>query len=77
MALSSLVKQTADCKSPRDWLIGLAMDFNSSISRGPTLGEISYALAEITEIKFEIAKSSRNHKLVLKSEISPQYTRFP
>ena len=35
--------------------------------RGPTLGEISYALAEITEIKFEIAKSSslkRNHKLV-------------
>ena len=48
--------------------------------RGPTLGEISYALAEITEIKFEIAKSSslkRNHKLVLKSEISPQYTMFP
>ena len=50
------------------------------LSRGPTLGEISYALAEITEIKFEIAKSSslkRNHKLVLKSEISPQYTVFP
>ena len=40
--------------------------------RGPTLGEISYTLAEI---KFEIAKSSslkRNHKLVLKSEINPQ-----
>ena len=51
-----------------------------SRARGPTLSEISYALAEITEIKFEIAKSSslkRNHKLVLKSEISPQYTRFP
>ena len=40
----------------------------------------SYALAEITEIKFEITKSSsskRNHKLVLKSEISPQNRRFP
>ena len=49
-------------------------------ARGPTLGEISYALAEITEIKVEIAKSSslkRNHKLVLISEISPQYTMFP
>ena len=35
--------------------------------RGPTLGEISYALAEITEIKFEIAKSS-SLKRNLKSE---------
>ena len=46
----------------------------------PTLGEISYALVEITEIKFEIVKSSSlkgNRKLVLKSGISPQYTRFP
>ena len=37
----------------------------SVAARGPTLGEISYALAEITEIKLEIAKSyslKRNHK---------------
>ena len=43
---------------------------------GPTLGKISYNQAEITQIKLEIAKSSslkRNHKLELKSEISPQY----
>ena len=58
----------------------IIMDKKPTKSRGPTLGEISYTLAEITEIKFEIAKSStvkRNHKVVLKSEISPQYTRFP
>ena len=46
------------------------------VTRGPTLGEISYALAEITEIKFEITKSS-SLKSNLKSEISPQSTRFP
>ena len=48
-----------------------------AIARGPTFGEISYALAEI---KFEVAKSSslkKNHKLLLKSEISPHYTIFP
>ena len=33
-------------------------------SRGPTLGEISYALAEITEIKLEIAKSQAHQKSV-------------
>ena len=55
------------------------MDKKPTKLRDPTLGEISYVLAEITEIKFEIAKSfslKRNHKVVLKSEITPQYTRF-
>ena len=42
-------------------------------SRGPTLGETSYALAEITEIKFEIVKSQAH----LKSEISSQQASFP
>ena len=30
----------------------------ATVARGPILDEISYALTEITEIKFEIAKSS-------------------
>ena len=42
-------------------------------ARGLTLGEISYALAEITEIKLEIAKSQAR----VKSEISPQQAGFP
>ena len=65
-----------------DW--SLCLELRSSVHcifRGVRHSvKISYALAEITEIKFEIAKSSslkRNHKLVLKSEISPQYTIFP
>ena len=38
-----------------------------SASRGPTLGEILYALAEITEIKFEIVQTwiSLLHVLVM------------
>ena len=45
-------------------------------ARGPILGEISYALAEITEIKLEIAKSSslkRNHE---RAEIRNQSTIY-
>jgi len=32
-------------------------------SRGPTLSEISYTLAEITEIKLEIAKSASQREI--------------
>ena len=42
------------------------MSHDIGITRAPTLGEILYAIAEIPEIKLEIAKSSslkRNHKL--------------
>ena len=47
-------------------------------TRGPTRGEIPYALAEITEIKI----SNREiifikEKSQASAEISPQYTRFP
>ena len=44
--------------------------------RGPTLGEISYALAEITEIKFEIAKSFIKEKSQANAEIRNQSTIY-
>ena len=44
----------------------------AQLPRDPTLGEISYDLAEITEIKLEIVKSQAH----LKSEISPQQASF-
>ena len=45
---------TGHCVQSLVWII---MNSVIQLSRGPTLGEISYALAEITEIKPEIVKS--------------------
>ena len=41
-------------------------------TRGPTLSEISYTLAEITEIKLEIAKSTSQKKSRACAEIRNQ-----
>ena len=70
MALSSIGKQTANCESPHDWLMSLAMDL-AALSRVTCGGENSINGSDFPVFSKDIAFASHLVALCLPPTLSP------